>query len=315
MPLSLSSVILVVTQMRFRLASNARARVWTRIGALSRAGVPISTALDFLHQSNIRGTAAKEFIQHQRVAMRSSGFAAGAKGWVPAEELTIIEITQEGRIAEGFEQAARIAEIRYKLRTTLVSGLAYPTTLLLVSSTIIAFLPDFAFNVMVQVVDVKEWSTVSRSILSFSEFLSDWGVPLALLIVTLVGLSIWAAPRWNGDWRNRFEWFPSFAIYRQFTGPEVLSAWLALMQAGIQRIRALSQLEKSLPGYLAAHVRVMRSHLYRGEPIETALDTGLFSAETLDDLRVYERIGDFTLYAHDIARDDINRAQYRVHTK
>ena len=52
----------------------------------------------------------------------------------------------------------------------------------------------------------------------------------------------------------------------------------------------------------------MRSRLYRGDPVETALNTGLFSAETLDDLRIYERTGDFSEHADRIAEEDITRA-------
>jgi len=290
------------------MSSDSRARVWARIGALSRAGVPITSALDFLSQSNTGGSAASQFIQHQRFAIRSVGFSAGARGWVPQEELTIIEITQEGRIADGFEQAARIANVRYKLRTTLFSGLTYPVLLLICGGTIIALLPNLALSVMIEIVDVDKWPAVSRSILTFSTLISDWGVAITVLIILLISMSIWAAPRWTGAFRNRLDWYPFFVVYRQFAGPEVLTAWLALMQAGIQRIRALSQLERSLPRYLAFHVRTMRSQLYRGEPVETALNTGLFSKETLDDLRIYDRVGDFSAYSSSIANDDINRA-------
>ncbi len=308
MPALLDSIVDFINKTRFRMSSDSRARVWTRIGALSRAGVPITNALDFLNQSQTGGSAAARFIQHQRFAMRSVGFSAGARGWVPQEELTIIEITQEGRIAEGFEQAARIASVRYKLRTTLFSGLTYPILLLFGGGIIIALLPGFALDVMVEIVEPNRWPAVSRSILSFSSFVSNWGAGVVILFVLFISLSIWAAPRWTGTIRKRLDWFPLFVVYRQFTGPEVLTAWLALMQAGIQRIRALSQLERSLPEYLAFHVRTMRSQLYRGEPVETALNTGLFSKETLDDLRIYERVGDFSIHASNIAQDDIDRA-------
>ncbi len=300
--------ILRLNRLRFRLASSSRARLWRRICSLSRAGVPIATAIDFLHDSNTSNSVCSRFIEHQRTALRSAGFASGAAGWVPQEELTIIEVTQEGRIADGFEQASRIATVRSKLRTTLISGLSYPSILLLVGGAVIAVLPAQALSFMLEIVSVSKWPPVSRSVLAFSEFVSVWGVPAVSALVAVVGLSFWAAPRWSGPMRQRMDWFPVFALYRQFTAPEILSAWLALMQAGVQRIRALAELEKGLPVYLASHVRIMRSRLYRGEPVETALNTGLFSAETLDDIRIYERTGDFDVNAELIAEEEINRA-------
>ena len=297
-----------ISRIRFRSSSKSRERLWQRICSLSRSGVPIAEAMEFLHESRTHGGVTAGFIEHQRIAIRAGGFSAGAVGWVPKEELIIIEVTQEGDIADGFAQAARIASVRSQLRSTLFSGLTYPTILLLIGGTVVAVLPGFALNVMVDLVDPSRWPPVSRSVLIFSEFMSNWGLMCAAAVITLLAASIWAAPRWSGSVRQKLDWYPPFALYRKFTGPEILSAWLALMQSGIQRVRALAQLETGLPEYLASHVRTMRSRLYRGDPVETALDTGLFSVETLDDLRIYERIGDFGEHAERIAEEDIARA-------
>ena len=304
----LENLRVLVRRTCFRLSSNSRQRLWQRIGSLSRSGVPIAEALEFLHESRTVGSITSGFIEHQRVAIRSGGFSAGARGWVPKEELIIIEVTQEGDIADGFAQAARIASVRSQLRSTLVAGLTYPTLLLFAGGTVIAVLPGYALDVMIDLVDPSRWPPVSRSVLAFSEFMSNWGLVCAAAVITLLIASIWSAPRWSGSVRQKLDWYPPFALYRKFTGPEILSAWLALMQSGIQRIRALAQLESGLPEYLASHVRTMRSRLYRGDPVEIALDTGLFSAETLDDLRIYERIGDFGEHAERIAEEDIARA-------
>ena len=297
------------------MASTARARLWQRICSLSRAGIPIALAMDFLNESKASDATVARFIEHQRMAVRTSGFAAGATGWVPQEELTVIEITQEGRIADGFDQAQRMATVRSKLRSTLLSGLAYPVILLLVSGGAIAVLPNYALSVMIEISDTAQWPPVSRSVLAFSQFVSSWGILIASVVILFVAASIWAAPRWSGDIRKKVDWFPTFALYRQFTGPEILTAWLALMHAGVQRVRALATLESGLPKYLASHVRTMRSQLYRGEPVETALNTGLFSAETLDDLRIYERTGDFSINADAIADDDIKRALAKLESQ
>ena len=304
----LEKLRVLVRRTCFRLSSNSRQRLWQRIGSLSRSGVPITEALEFLHESRTVGDITAGFIEHQRLAIRSGGFSAGAVGWVPKEELIIIEVTQEGDIADGFAQAARIASVRSQLRSTLVAGLTYPTLLLFAGGTVIAVLPGYALDVMIDLVDPSRWPPVSRSVLAFSEFMSNWGLVCAAAVITLLIASIWSAPRWSGSVRQKLDWYPPFALYRKFTGPEILSAWLALMQSGIQRVRALAQLEAGLPEYLASHVRTMRSRLYRGDPVEIALDTGLFSAETLDDLRIYERIGDFGEHAERIAEEDIARA-------
>ena len=308
----LESFFFYINRMRFKMASSSRARLWQRICSLSRAGVPIATAMDFLYESKTAGRTVAPFIEHQRKAMRTAGFAAAANGWVPPEELIIIEITQEGRIADGFNQAYRMASVRSKLRSTLISGLAYPTILLLVSGAAISILPGYALEVMMGITNTAHWPPISLSVLAFSQFISVWGIPIASVFVLFIAVSIWASPRWTGGFRKRVDWLPPFSLYRQFTGPEILTAWLALMHAGVQRVRALGTLESGLPNYLASHVRTMRSQLYRGEPIEIALNTGLFSADTLDDLRIYERTGDFSTNAETISDEDINRALKRL---
>ncbi len=301
-----------IYRQRFRQSASTRARLWMRLASLSRSGVPITAAIDFLCESKVENSVSMHFAQHQRTAIRYGGFAAAADGWVPQEELVIIQITQEGRIADGFEQAARIATVRRKLRTTLVSGLTYPIILLFGGGLIISLLPGQALSAMTSILDESKWPKVSLSVLAFSEFLSNWGLLLATFIGLIFGLSIWAAPRWTGPLRQRLDWFPPFALYRQFTGPEIFNALLALMQAGVQRFKALSQLESGLPVYLASHVRMMRSNLYRGHSVDQALDTGLFSAETLDTLRIYERIGDFTTHAERIAEEELELALRRL---
>ena len=142
----LENLLVLVRRTRFRLSSRSRQRLWQRIGSLSRAGVPIAEALEFLHESRTIAANTSGFIEHQRVAIRAGGFSAGAVGWVPKEELIIIEVTQEGDISDGFAQAARIASVRSQLRSTLYSGLTYPTLLLFAGGTVIAVLPGYALE-------------------------------------------------------------------------------------------------------------------------------------------------------------------------
>ncbi len=293
---------------RFRIAASKRARLWQRLASLSHSDIPIAAALEFIWESKAEESVCSHFVTHQRKAIRSQGFATGAAGWAPKEELAILQITQEGRIAEGFEQAARMAMVRSKLRSTLIAGLTYPMILLFGGGFVVALVPGYALSVMTNILDKSRWPQVSLSVLAFSEFLSTWGITLSVIFFAVVALSIWAAPRWSGPIRQRLDWYPPFVLYRRFSGPEVLCALLALMQAGVQRIKALRLLESGLPSYLAYHVRSMRSNLYRGDGVDMALDTGLFSAETLDTLRIYERVGDFTSHAERIADEDLERA-------
>ena len=56
----------------------------------------------------------------------------------------------------------------------------------------------------------------------------------------------------------------------------------------------------------------MRSGLYRGAAIRTCFRHRLFSQETLDDLRIYERVGNFEQYADELAKQDIERSLKRL---
>lgn len=301
----------MINRVHFRLSPKARSRLWERLGSLTAGGVPIGTAMEFLSESGQHGTA-HGFVAHQKNVMRSAGFADAAIGWIPKEELLVIKLTQEGRITEGFAQAARIAKVRTSLRSTLLSGLAYPTVLLLVAGAVISILPSHALSIMSEVLDTRHWPPISKSVLVFSALLRDWGVLFLIFVLSGASLAIWSAPRWSSPLRSKLEWLPPYSLYRQFTGAEVLVAWLALMRAGVQRLRALDQLELGLPNYLASHVRTMRSRLYSGAPIESALDTGLFSLETLEDLRIYDRIGKFSERSDHIANEDIDRALVKL---
>ncbi len=292
---------------QFRCSPSARSGLWERMGSLTEGGVPISTAMEFLSESRVH-SKVRGFVLHQSEAMKSARFAEAAQGWVPNEELLVIELTQDGRISEGFSQAAHIASVRASLASTLVGGLSYPCTLALIGGTVLAILPQYALDMMSGVLEEERWPKVSQSVLQFSHWIRRWGIFAGIGLAIVVGASVISASRWAGAARAYLEWYPPYAIYRKFAGPEVLVAWLALMRAGVQRLRALEQLERGLPNYLASHVRKMRSRLYSGAPLETALDTGLFSAEALEDLRIYDRIGKFGERADRIAAEDVKRA-------
>lgn len=297
---------------RFRMTPGSRARFWSRMSALCRSEIPIRDAVDFLQSSRTTDPMTRRFIEHLKTALRKHSFADSARGWVPPEELLIIEVTQESRIAEGLRQAAGIAEVRQKLRSTLISGLIYPMILLAVGGGALALLPGLALDAMVAVLDPAAWPPVSVSVLAMSDFIAVWGLPLTAAALAVLIASVTAAPRWSGRLRGYFDWYPLFALYRQFTGPEILNAWIALMSTGTTRDTALMRLEANLPPYLAAHIKAMRAGLYRGEPVEKALDTGLFSHQTIDDLRVYQKAGSFDDSIERISAEDIDRALKRL---
>ena len=305
-----------INRARFRMSSKSREHLWKRLASLADGDVPIAVAMEFLADSRNRDTAY-DFCNHQIVALRTKNFAEAAVGWIPQEELIMIELTQEGRISEGFKQAARIASVRTQLRSTLFSNLTYPVILLFVGATIIAVLPPYAMQMMQEITPVENWPSVSKSVLEFSNFVQNWGLHVLVTLFLLISVSVWAAPRLTGPIRNRLEWYPPFALYRQLLGPEVLVAWLALMRAGVQRLRALDQLSRGMPAYIASHIQIMRSRMYAGENTDIALDTGLFTPETLDDLRIYERLGSFSEQAENVSTADIERtlARFRATTR
>ena len=307
----LEDQITQIARLRFKFASTARAKLWRRLSTLCDSAVPINTAVEFLAESETKGPAAA-FLNHQAIALKHRNFAAAAAAWVPPEELLMIMITQEDRIERGFTQAARIASTRAKLRGTLFSGLTYPSLLAIFTGVVIAVLPGVALETMMSISDPATWKPISRSVLFFSNFIGSWGLATALVIILALALLVWSAPRWSGELRSRLDWIPIFSIYRQIAGPEVLSAWLALMSAGTQSQRALTTLKAGMPAYLAWHLEQMQNAMYQGQRIEVALNTGLFTKETLDDLRIFQRTGDFSAHGDDIAAADITRALTRI---
>ena len=118
----LKDLLTQISRMRFKISSEARAKLWRRLSTLCQSDVPINKAVEFLSESETNGPAAA-FLNQQAIGLKHRNFATAAAGWVPPEELLMIMITQEDRIDRGFTQAARIASTRAKLRGTLFSGL------------------------------------------------------------------------------------------------------------------------------------------------------------------------------------------------
>ena len=307
----LKDLLTQISRMRFKISSEARAKLWRRLSTLCQSDVPINKAVEFLSESETNGPATA-FLKQQSIGLKHRNFAAAAAGWVPPEELLMIMITQEDRIDRGFTQAARIASTRAKLRGTLFASLTYPSLLAIFTAVVIAVLPGVALETMISISDPATWKPVSRSVLVFSKFVGSWGLVVALMMILTLITLIWSAPRWAGEMRRRLDWIPIYSVYRQIAGPEVLSAWLALMSAGTQSHLALTTLKAGMPAYLAWHITQMQNAMYQGQQIEVALNTGLFTKETLDDLRIFQRTGDFSAHGDDIAAADIDRALTRI---
>ena len=297
----------------FRASPNARARLWNRLASLTEAKITIRDALMHLSASAVNhGIASTAFVRHQADGINRQPFASAAAGWIPQEEAVMIRLRQEENISAGFRQAERVAGVRATLRSTLIARLTYPIVVFLMASVIISILPRYAMQALTSLSDPSTWPLISRSLLTTSEFIYGYGLLIMAAIIAVFAVLIWAAPRWHGPLRGWLDWNPVFRIYRQVTAPEVLSAWITLVGSGTTNERALQELRDGLPPYLASHVSKMINRLHDGVSIEQAMDTGLFSNETLDDIRIFRVIGRFMENAERIATTEVTRALKRL---
>jgi type II secretory pathway component PulF len=133
---------------------------------------------------------------------------------------------------------------------------------------------------------------------TFSEFLRFWGIPIVVLLVALAAGFIVAAPRWTGPLRVLADRLPPFSFYRLWHGSSVLLALGALQGAGVPLHAGLDQLVAGAARspWLLERIAATRDHVENGKNLGEAFMAaghGFPDPALARDLRIFARLPTF----------------------
>jgi len=208
-------------------------------------------------------------------------------GWFPSLILAGIDIAaKEGDIAKGLQAAITELKGGQQVILMLAGLLAMP----------------FGLSVAVSMLGLY----VSGKILSASpvasqtgqqvyDAFSTYGAPVtALACLCLLALNL-ALPRWTGQWRNKINNLPLFALYKNAALGNLLNTLGNLLSCGMKLDNALAAIEPHSTPFIREHIEIMRDQRTGQDNLGKVLDTGLFIPMALSPLKILGSHVDYQL--------------------
>jgi len=288
---------------KLQLTSNARLRLYRKIGKMLANGLPLLRVLDELElraSSDGRKPHEAEAIvlgDWRRVVQNGGMLAEGMEWWIPyAEQMIILAGEQSGRLERALESVAGVVTAGRKIRAAVVGGLAYPAGVLCM---VIAYLYIFGVRVIPQfarIVDPSHWQGAARSLYIMSTVVQQWILPCAALLVVAI-VAFWLSlSRWQRGPRILLDRVPPYSIYRLISGCGFLVAFASLLSSGYTVEKALGKLADKASPWLRVRIEDtifgVRSGLNAGEALKTS-GYRFPSKDIVDDLCIYAEYNGF----------------------
>ena len=294
---------------RWAFRAGVRRRIWKRLAAQIKHGMPLDQALRLQRDRSAAKPAGRVFSAIYAAIDSGHPLRIALEPFAPVNEVLLISSGQKaGNLPEGFVMATEIIDAVEKLRRAVIRATAMPLllfflTLLLLVVVALYMIPEFSL-----LTDPKKWQGSAKTIYVISNFIaSPWGA----LTISLLALSPFALffsfPRWTGRLRTRLDQFPPFSIYRLIVGSVWMFSVATFMRAGMP-IRDIldSMLSSRLSPWLRERVTAISEIYDTGKNLGESMQLAGFNfpdSELIDDLLVYATLPEFDEHLYGMSKD------------
>ena len=294
---------------RWTFRAGIRRRIWKRLAAQIKHGMPLDQALRLQCDRSATKPAGKIFSMIYAAIDSGYPLRIALEPFVPLTEVLLISSGQKaGNLSEGFIMATELIDAVEKLRRAVIRATAMPLllfflTLLLLVVVALYMIPEFSL-----LTDPKKWQGTAKAFYIISNFIaSPWGALTISLLALAPFALFFSFPRWTGSLRARLDQFPPFSIYRLGVGAVWMFSGATFMRAGMP-IRDI--LDSMLSGKLSPWLRERMteiSDIYDtgknlGECMQLA-GFGFPDSELIDDLLVYATLPEFDAHLYGMSKD------------
>ena len=248
----------------------------------------------------------------QKNLERGMTFAEATSGWVPNEETLLLASGNVSSLLISLENISRIVDGINRIKRALVSAVAYPLFLFMLTVAIIIMVGVYLVPPLIDAAgsDVV-WRGTAASLVWVSSFAGKyWHVVFGVFII-LVGI-IWASlPIWTGRLRTLFDKLPPWNTYKLQLSVSWLMSLSAMVAAGVSVPDAMRMLSDKSNRYLSDILDDTLHYIANGENLGNALAmTGkdFPNSEIIGDLMIYSDMNDFDRNISQIANDYMNES-------
>lgn len=291
------------TFLKLQFSAKTRLSTYRKLVKFLGNGVPLAQALDimwgFASEDGKKPKKAQAVILDawRKNVRNGQSFARAIDGWVPDKDRTIIDAGESaGRLDIAIENAVYIHEGGKKIKSAIISGLAYPGFLVAIA---IGFMWMFGTQVVpsfAMVLPREEWVGQGASMAVLADIVDFYLFPGLIGFGIFIALIVYSLPRWTGRIRAKADSFAPYSIYRLSAGAGFLLSISSMVKAGIPIPAAMKILIRSAKPWYKERLTVTLGYVNNGQNLGEALYRSRFNfpdKESVADLRAYASLDGF----------------------
>lgn len=297
---------------KFRTNRKIRFRVFRKLQGMLAMNEALSRALERLwYNSSEMGKypnrpaalALREWLQKDRAGQSLS---EGMAGWVPSAELYMIRAGEEsGTVAKSLASIQMMGESARQMRSAISQAVSYPIFMIILISGVLWM---FGVN-LISNMRANAPKAVMESIgplADVSDFIMQWGIAVALVVVTLMILVTVTLPFWCGRIRAKFDKYPPWSWFRIWQGTGFMLGISALMGAQVPLRRALEIMEQQGNPWMRERVSAAIVAVLQGKNLGEALrmnDFGFPDPQVALDMEILSERGDIGAVIEEVTQE------------
>jgi type II secretory pathway component PulF len=315
----------LLKSMALKALRKNRADLYYDIAASLEDRVPLFTTFRKL-ESRARSRNPAEALVYLDIlrALSSGSLAKALKTLSPNNELLMIDALQSAgdkSMAEGLKFLSQTVEKTDAMTAAARKAIRYPLSMLVVFSAMLAGFATQVVPILTGLLPPEKWPLLGRILYTLSQMISNYGLYIALGLVTGFVVFFLSLPRWHGKWRTRFDRFLPYSFYRDFSGAMLVVSLSTLMRSGVSLRSSLDRALLYCTPWMRYHIRQILKTLARantanfGEAFKTGLlnqyleDRVQDASERRNPVEAFVRIGTGSI---DRIIDEINRSAAKV---
>jgi len=235
-------------------------------------------------------------------------FAQALSEWVPAEDAAMIAAGEEmGNLPDALKKLVELLENKRQITTSLRKNILPSCLLLVIASVMMVYISNNIGPQAKKMVPDHIMETLSflPHYIAFGEFLQEWGVVIAVTMLTCIALVWWSLPRWRPSpirsWLDQ-KLLP-WSFVARLQSVFFLISISSMMQAGRTFTLAIEQMVQHASPWTEDYLNQMRRRLAQGKEEVVAMQVAMLPQDVADRLNFYAILPNFTYVMQETARD------------
>ena len=308
----------------FRLNTEKRMTTARKLASLLRNDFTLMDALGRLEMIESHGGAkpnepfAIVMREWQKNLERGMSFSDATRGWVPPEETLLVTSGNLSDLVVALENVSRVVDGTQRIKRAMLSAIAYPLFLLLLTFGIIMLVGIYLVPPLAEIAgDNMIWRGMAASLIWLSEFSVKYWFVFLFGFIALVSIIWFTLPNWSGRLRAFFDKLPPWNVYKIQMSVGLLMSLSSMVAAGITIPDAMRMLADTSNKYLRNILEETLHYIANGDNLGNALrntERDFPNKEIIGDLAIYADMNNFDENLSRVANDYLEESVRKIET-